>query len=230
MDAEVILNYINWPRGDDYRNEVKDIDKALDEIGAAYDVETEHNPLIAHQVGGYGREVVLKGSERDVLDATSYLVHETREKGYSLPLNKAVDLFHPVAAWRGYRLSSYVLAKEKELDGHLDVAYTADDPEGMMDELGLYADELAERHGIEASAHERIVPYPVIAPAAALPPTTAGFYLSLDGDVNGIEGAAREIKERFADERPEYLGDPFHPIRSFRGKNVARAVELEERE
>ncbi|MDP6626658.1 MAG: hypothetical protein QGG50_02060 [Methanopyri archaeon] len=227
MEAEALFEFYGGPGSDGYDARSEAIDQALADIGSAYDVTTDHHGIWARHVGEYGRAVTLQGSEKDILEATEYLVKETKEHG--LPENAAFDPAHPIAAWKGFRLSSYVLAKEQDLTGHLDVAYTADMPEGTMDELTAYATELSETHEIEVSAHEHIKVYPVGVPAAVIPSETVGFYLSMDGNVNGIEGALREAKEKF-DGTPQYMSDPFHPILSFRGKNVARAVELEERE
>lgn len=227
MDAEALFEFYGGPGSEGYDSRSEAIDQALTDIGSTYDVTTQHDPLWARRVGEYGRGVILQGSEKDVLAASEYLVQETKEHG--IPNNPAIDPGHPIASWKGFRLSSYVIAKEADMDGHLDVAYKADMPEGTMDELAAYATELSEKHGIEVSANEHIRTYPTGYPGVYVPSETVGFFLSMDGNVNGIEGALREVKEKY-DGTPEYMGDIFHPILSFRGKNVARAVELEERE
>ncbi|MDP7081357.1 MAG: hypothetical protein QF415_15780 [Candidatus Undinarchaeales archaeon] len=227
MEAEALFEFYGDPGSEGYDARSEVIDQALTDIGSTYDVTTQHDPLWARHVGEYGRGVILQGSEKDVLAATEYLVQETKEHG--LPLNPAIDPGHPIAAWKGFRLSSYVIAKEADLDGHLDVAYRTDMPEGTLDELTAYATELSEKHGIEVKAHEHVQTYAGGYPGVVIPSETVGFYLSMDGNVNGIEGALREAKEKF-DGTPQYMSDQFHPILSFRGKNVARAVDLEERE
>jgi len=228
MDAEVVLHFYGATAEYNQRNE--DIESTLDELNKSYDIETQHNTLMAHRVGAYGREVILRGSQEDLLEATDYLVSEMKDNGHPLPANRVIDPFHPIAAYKGFRLSSYVLAKEEGLTGHLDVAYADKEAEAKMEDLSAYATELAEKHGIGVKVEERIKVYPVAAPVPVMVPSeVTGFYFSLDGDVNGIEGATRELREKFED-KPDYFGDIIHPIRSFRGKNVARVIELEREE
>ena len=228
MDAEVILHFYGATDAYNQRNE--DIDSTLTELNKSYDIETQNNTLMAQYVGAVGREVILRGSQEDLLEATGYLVTEMKDNGHPLPANRIIDPFHPIAAYKGFRLSSYVLAKEEGLTGHLDVAYADKEAEAKMEDLSAYATELAEKHGITAKVEERIKIYPVAAPVPVVVPSeVTGFYFSLDGDVNGIEGATRELREKFED-KPDYFGDILHPIRSFRGKNVARVIELEREE
>ena len=98
-----------------------------------------------------------------------------------------------------------------------------------MEELGSYASELAERHGISVKVSERYETAAVGYPAVPPPSKVIGFWLTMDGKIDGVESALREVRDTF-DERPDYLSDIFHPIKSFRGKNVAKVVEMEREE
>lgn len=226
MDAEAILGFYGGPGSEGYDARSESIDRALEGIETAFDVQTRHHSLTSHRVGEYGRGVELTGSEGGVLEATRYLIEETREHG--LPVNAAFDPLHPIAAWKGYRLSSYVLAKEKGLEGHLDVDFHCRDPLVTMPMLESYAKSLSERYDVDATVRELVETHAVM---IAIPYTeTVGFSFHLDGDVNGIEGALRDMHDRFA--VPPRYGDSdiFHPFKSFRGKNVAKVVELDDRE
>ncbi|MDP7081358.1 MAG: hypothetical protein QF415_15785 [Candidatus Undinarchaeales archaeon] len=230
MDAEVILNYnIMGLDQEAYDTLDRDLDSALEDACGSYDIEVKQQDVLLPYTGFSDRKVIIRGSEQDVLEATQYLVNETKAKGYDMPLNSPFDICHPIAAWKGFRLSSYVLDKEKGADVFLDAGFNDENAEARMEELGTYAVGLAEKHGIKAKAQERYEPayggYPAVPP----PSKVNGFWLSLDGPIDGVESALREAREHF-DEKPEYLSDPLHPFKSFRGKNVAKVVELEDRE